>query len=261
MYISFEALGKLNFTLSNVNLFHRCPAYRSAPMKNRKHSGFIYILDGNCTLESGGGTLELSKGALIYLPAGSTHTLTITSEKLTFYRIDFTLTAEGDLVLFSDSPIKLADAVSGKILQIMEELKKECLGASSTVVKTEKMCALFAALFPTPLPARFGKLAPALHYLEEHFTEDVDCRELAALCFLSTAQFYNLFRAHVGTTPLGYRDRLLLQRAKSLLETPEITVTEIADTLGFSDVAYFSNFFKKHEGISPTAYAAQYKGL
>ena len=261
MIIGFEALGKLDFSLSNVNLLHRCPTYRSAPLKKRKYSGFIYILDGDCTLESGGGSLALSKGALIYLPAGSSHTLTITSEQITFYRIDFTLMAGEELVLFSDFPIKLADTVSTKVLQIMEELKEECLGASSTVVKTEKMCALFAALFPTPLPARFRKLAPALRYLEEHFTEDVNCRTLAALCFLSTAQFYNLFRAHVGTTPLGYRDRLLLQRAKFLLETPEITVTEIADALGFSDVAYFSNFFKKHEGISPTTYAAQYKGL
>lgn len=259
MTISFEALGKREFSLSNINLIHRCPAYRSAPMKKRRYSGFIYMLDGECTLESGGGSLYLSKGSLIYLPAGSSHTLTLKSESIHFYRIDFTVTSEGELVLFSDFPIKIADAVNGKVLQIMDELKEECLHAGSTVVKTEKMCALFAALFLTPLPARFGKLAPALHYLEEHFTESVNCRALAALCFLSTAQFYNLFRAHVGTTPLGYRDRLLLQRAKALLETPNITVTEIADTLGFSDVAYFSNFFKKHEGISPSAYAAQNK--
>lgn len=261
MTISFEALGKLDFTLSNVNLLHRCPTYRSAPMKKRKYSGFIYILDGECTLESDGGTLFLSKGALVYLPAGSSHTLSITGEQITFYRIDFTLTVGEELVRFSDFPLKLADTVSAKAQQIMEELKKECLGAASTVVKTEKMCALFSALFPTPLPKHFAKLAPALRYLEEHFTEDVDCRALAALCFLSTAQFYNLFRAHTALTPLGYRDRLLLRRAKALLEASELTVAEIAEDLGFADVAYFSRFFKKHEGISPTAYAAQSKGF
>ncbi|MBO5908285.1 MAG: AraC family transcriptional regulator [Clostridia bacterium] len=75
------------------------------------------------------------------------------------------------------------------------------------------------------------------------------------MCFLSTAQFYNLFNEQFEMTPLEYRNRLLTERAKELLSTTESTVAEIADMLGFSNIAYFSRFFKKQTGTSPSTYA------
>lgn len=257
MILDFDTLGRRDFRLSNVKLVRRAPSYRTCSLQHRRYSGFIYIISGECTFQSHEQQITLAQGGLIYLPEGTKHTMTVKSQAIEFYRIDFNVTVGDEIALFSDRPVKLSDAVSGKCRQTMEELRAECESTDNGVVKTEKLCALFAALFLSPAPAHCNKLTPAIRYLEEHYCESVSCRNLAALCFLSTAQFYNLFRAHVGTTPLGYRDRLLLRHAKSLLETAELTVSEIAERLGFSDGAYFSRFFKKHTGLSPAAYAAQ----
>ena len=257
MILDFDTLGRRDFHLSNVKLVHRTPTYRTCSLERRRYSGFIYIVSGECSFRSREEEISLAQGGLIYLPEGTKHTMTVKSQAIEFYRIDFNVKVGDEVALFSDRPIKLTDAASGKCRQIMEELREECESADNGVVKKEKLCALFAALFLSPIPAHCNKLAPAIRYLEEHYRENVSCRDLAALCFLSTAQFYNLFRAHVGTTPLGYRDRLLLRHAKSLLEAQELTVTEISERLGFSGVAYFSRFFKKHTGLSPAAYAAQ----
>ncbi len=259
MILDFEALGRQDFSLSNIKLRHRCPTYRATSLKNRKYSGFIYMISGECVFQSHDECLSLAPGGLIYLPAGTCHTMTVKSDAIEFYRIDFTVKVGDELALFSDRPIKLTDTVSSKCKQMIDALKQECAHADNSIVKTEKLCALFAALFVPPSSMRCNKLEPAIRYLEEHFCESINCRELAALCFLSSAQFYNLFRAHIGVTPLEYRDRLLLRRAKMLLETPEMTATEVSEMLGFSNGAYFSRFFKKHTGLSPTAYAAQNK--
>ena len=45
-----------------------------------------------------------------------------------------------------------------------------------------------------------------------------------------------------------------MRRALEMLDTGEITVSEVAEMLGFESVAYFSRFFKKHQGISPAEY-------
>ncbi len=257
MILDFDALGRRDFHLSNIKLVHRAPSYRTCSLKHRRYSGFIYIINGECTFQSHEQEISLAQGGLIYLPEGTQHTMTVKSRTIEFYRIDFNVMVEGEVALFSERPIKLADTASGKCRQIMEELRAECENEDNGVVKKEKLCALFAALFLSPTPAHCNKLASAIRYLEEHYCESISCRDLAALSFLSTAQFYNLFRAYVGTTPLGYRDRLLLRHAKSLLETAELTVTEISERLGFANAAYFSRFFKKHTGLSPVAYAAQ----
>ncbi|NMW30416.1 helix-turn-helix domain-containing protein, partial [Escherichia fergusonii] len=48
-------------------------------------------------------------------------------------------------------------------------------------------------------------------------------------------------------------ERLILE-AKRCLQYTQMTISQIADYLGFSDVAYFSRFFKRHTLLSPKAY-------
>ena len=46
----------------------------------------------------------------------------------------------------------------------------------------------------------------------------------------------------------------LLQEAKTLLKETSWTVSEIADSLGFAEVAHFSHFFKRQTSLSPLAF-------
>lgn len=56
---------------------------------------------------------------------------------------------------------------------------------------------------------------------------------------------------HTTTTLLGGR---VAQEAKMLLKQTSWTVSEIADSLGFADVAHFCNFFKRQTGLVPGAF-------
>jgi AraC-like DNA-binding protein len=62
----------------------------------------------------------------------------------------------------------------------------------------------------------------------------------------------NLFSAIEGTTIEKYFITLRIERVKELLVYDELTLSEIADQLGYSSVAYLSNQFKKITGFTPS---------
>ena len=64
--------------------------------------------------------------------------------------------------------------------------------------------------------------------------------------------FNDLFKSNFDTTPNRYLTARRIEHAKTMLETKCLTVTEVADLCGFSDVYYFSKVFKQICGVPPS---------
>jgi AraC family transcriptional regulator of arabinose operon len=75
--------------------------------------------------------------------------------------------------------------------------------------------------------------------------------ELADRTALSRAQFTRRFIAHAGIPPARFVIRTRVERAKQLLAETDMTVTQVAATLGYTEVAHFSRQFKRQVGHSP----------
>ncbi|MDU0370508.1 helix-turn-helix domain-containing protein [Hymenobacter endophyticus] len=60
-----------------------------------------------------------------------------------------------------------------------------------------------------------------------------------------------------GRTTTALIGTRIAQEAKALLRQTTWTLAEIADSLGFADVAHFSNFFKRQLGVAPGAFRLQ----
>lgn len=60
-----------------------------------------------------------------------------------------------------------------------------------------------------------------------------------------------LFKEEFGITPHQYVTILRVERIRQLLKEGRMTVSQIADEMGFNDLAYFSRYVKKHLGGSP----------
>lgn len=257
MILSLNELRKYDFQLSRINVFHQKPRYRSLVINRRSTNGFLFILRGSCSYSYEGGTFVLEAGSLVYLPYGSAHHLEILSEEIEFYRIDFHLTVDGEIVLFSNVPLKLCHVVPEECATAMQTLMDHYQFVQNSIRKAELMCTIFRTLSSRPASARRDRLAPAIRYLREHLTEKIDCSSLAQACNLSSAQFYNLFHEEYGRSPLEYRDSLLVDRAVILLHDGAFSVSEVAEMLGFESVSYFSRFFKKHHGVPPSKLQAR----
>lgn len=64
----------------------------------------------------------------------------------------------------------------------------------------------------------------------------------------------NLFSDFEGTTIEKFIIRQKIERAKEMLEYGDLTLSQIADRLGYSNVAYLSSLFKKVTGLTPSQY-------
>ena len=78
--------------------------------------------------------------------------------------------------------------------------------------------------------------------------------DLAREAGFSRYHFIRQFRAAYGETPGAYLSRRRVERAKDLLRTANLTVTEICMVVGFSSVGSFSSRFAELVGTSPSAY-------
>ncbi len=87
---------------------------------------------------------------------------------------------------------------------------------------------------------------------------DLSIAAIAAECGVSECYFRRLFQEYSGETPMNFRQRHRIERAKQLLLSDErFTISEIAHELRFSDIYHFSKTFKKFVGLSPLKYIEQ----
>jgi AraC family transcriptional regulator len=91
-------------------------------------------------------------------------------------------------------------------------------------------------------------------YIEEHLTENISLRQLAAVAQLSHYHFARAFKQSFGIPPHHYHMALRMERAKAILEGPARTVTEVGVMLGFSETSSFTASFRRSVGVTPTNY-------
>jgi AraC-like DNA-binding protein len=102
------------------------------------------------------------------------------------------------------------------------------------------------------------KLAEKIqNHLLERYRQPHDVNELAQLIQRSPNYTISLFKEAIGQTPVKYVQQLRIAEAQNLLLNTDMTVTEIADYLGFYDTSYFYRTFKKATSMSPSAFAEQ----
>ncbi len=100
---------------------------------------------------------------------------------------------------------------------------------------------------------KYACIRAGIELLEQN--SDMSIAQIATKCGVSECYFRRLFQEYSGESPVSFRQRHRIERAKQLLLSEEnFTVSEIAQELGFSDVYHFSKTFKKHCGLSPSAF-------
>ena len=94
----------------------------------------------------------------------------------------------------------------------------------------------------------------AIFWIEERLSEPFRVSEVARTINMSESYFYQRFLQEVGFTPVEYYNHRRIQKAQELLCQEDISVTEIAYSLGFSTSQYFATVFKKFVGTTPRQY-------
>jgi AraC-like DNA-binding protein len=97
--------------------------------------------------------------------------------------------------------------------------------------------------------------------LEVRPEEPVDLEAMARTACFSKFHFLRLFKQAYGETPARYLSRLRLERARTLLETTDRSVTEICLDVGYESLASFTHAFRRHAGAPPERYRRRWVAL
>ena len=97
-------------------------------------------------------------------------------------------------------------------------------------------------------------------YVEEHYMNEIQLRDLAAVAHVSGSYLSVKFKKEVGCSFTEYLVRFRINKAKELFEHRFTSCKEVASMVGYADYTQFSKIFKKYTGKSPTEYVRQYKG-
>ena len=93
-----------------------------------------------------------------------------------------------------------------------------------------------------------------IRYIHSHYREDLSLGSLAEVMHLNASYVSQLFSRESGTTYRKYLTELRIEKAKELLTTTNLSLSEVSEQVGFNDYFYFLKTFKKLTGISPGKY-------
>ncbi|MES2112359.1 MAG: AraC family transcriptional regulator [Bacteroidota bacterium] len=231
----------------------------------------IYCTDGYGWLEIDGRPVTLSASQFIVIPAGTPHRYAANANKpWTIYWMHF----RGDS----------ADAMVAELLKNAEQSTGEVSFNETRVKVFENICANLEKgysedtlryvnmIFPhflssliygekssTSITNDGNAINKAISFMQENVAGMLKLNEVARAVNLSPSHFSALFKTTTGHAPMEYFAQLKVQKACQYLTFTNMTVKQIAFTLGMADQYYFSRMFARLMAIPPTAYRKRHQ--
>ena len=217
---------------------------------DRKSWGLALTDDGQLTYLHKGKAFLFDSGAAVILPKGQSYTI-LRQREGDFQVIDFE--CDGwSADTFTVLPVENASALVRDVLH----LKNASLHDENRFLILGDFYRLLHRLTQSDTVGE-GVLKPAMEYLKNHYTADVDNGTLAAKCYIGEEYFRKLFKKKYGISPKQYVINLRLNMAKQLLAEGMLKINEIAHLCGFSNPYHFSRLFKEKNNETPSAFMAR----
>ena len=111
---------------------------------------------------------------------------------------------------------------------------------------------LFSGITQTISNAAYAKLKKAINFMDNEYINNPSLEEIAKKAHMAPNYFHRKFKeSFPDFTPHSYMETRRMCDAKALLAT-ELSLEEVAEATGYSNVFYFSRSFKKVFGKSPS---------
>src|SRR5438067_9372472 len=98
------------------------------------------------------------------------------------------------------------------------------------------------------------RLCRARQFIDDSYYQPLDLAEISKQACLSRYHFLRLFRDTFQTTPHQYLIQRRIEKAKELLRSQPVSVTDVCFEVGFQSLGSFSSLFRKCVGDAPAKY-------
>lgn len=141
-----------------------------------------------------------------------------------------------------------------ELLHNYEEEYEEALGSREKMEQHLEHIIQTSVGYMESVKHQEGVVGEVKKYIEEHLAEDLSRDTLAGLVYLNPNYLARLFRSKTGYSLVDYITKQKIARVEKLLLTTELSVTQIAQQAGYTNMPYFSKVFKKETGCTPVEY-------
>ncbi len=223
----------------------------------RKVNILVFSLKGTIVLQQGRRKRHVQFGNIGLLPQGSIYKI-VAEKDSECIMIEF---LSNDISLVRPDVFAVADPLDLKntIVEMEQTWSKKVTGYVPYCL--EKFYHILRDLSNVQDKAMIENkhldiIQPSLRYIENHFTDhEISNEAIAKQSGISVVYFRKIFTSAFHVSPMKYVQNLRMEKAKELLLSGLVSVTDVARLTGFSSIYSFSKTFKTACGCSPLQYS------
>jgi YesN/AraC family two-component response regulator len=220
----------------------------------------VFVSEGSVQYKLNEQYLTLNKGEVLIIPKGSMREAKNANGLHQKYAITFNISTLTTLPFLQSDSFQIIKMIYyEQIKQRFEVLYHEWL---SKLPYYQELCnsMLGEILSVCNRDLHFEGFAPHKKVLVQklqafilkHYRESFTLNDLACHIQQSKSYTIRIFKQVSGLTPFEYLHMVRVTKAKEFLIYTDMSISEIADYLGYCDQAYFNRVYKKIEGMPPS---------
>lgn len=256
--ISYERELMVNCAGSiNTSLKHS-----SGNINGRLDFYLMYILSGSHYISAKGEEVKVDVGDAIIIPPHTPYFQKFTSEcELNYLWVHFTGSCVKEILEEFNIPLfPIVNKTSqNNHLQTRFQRLFDCFVKSDSF-RERDLSASFEKLLIELARAIKNKqnpktsLSKSISYINNHYNTSIKIPELAKMDMLSMTQYNLHFKSQTGMSPTKYIITKRISTAKELIETSDLSLSQIGMACGYDDYNFFAKVFKQSTGLSPRQY-------
>lgn len=94
-------------------------------------------------------------------------------------------------------------------------------------------------------------------YIREHYDSDISVGQIAQKFGITPNYLSTVFKSEMHVSFVQYLTEIRMAKAKELLAQRDLTISAIAEKVGYQNAAYFTRVFRENTGLQPTDFRKQ----
>lgn len=150
------------------------------------------------------------------------------------------------------------DGTVGRLIRQMEweyaARRVGCMEMLRCYLTQVLVCAIRASEEAERTRIQHDATMAVVDYLQQHYAQPLSLDNMSRRFGYTPQYLSSLFRKDTGMTIQTFLQRLRVEEACRLMGNRELSLSSIAQAVGYSDAKHFSKVFRQHKGVSPREY-------
>lgn len=242
----------------------KCDSEYSVRRDGNRSPIFFYIISGTLSINSFNKHYEAKTDEIVIINCYYPHHYYCDGNcEFLFFHFDGkeVQTIVNHLIEQNKSPVfrlnnaaEIYEVIKEPILRLCYQEQITDLFLSSLVYSA--LCSVQSFNETLPVTASYSSdtITRVIEYMKANIGQQLTLKSLAEQVNLSPYYLAHLFKTETGISPIAYLNNLKINYAKLILRNTNMTISELADTLGYSSPSSFINAFKARRSLSPQKY-------